>query len=171
MPSRPSDPGSPEPLLRALVDAYVPGVPGGTGTAIDDPLLDAPTPLPRLILAGGLTPANVAERVARVRPWMVDVASGVESSPGRKDPAAVAAFTRCASSTSLESSGSDEANQASTLLGPPARIFSQARGAVSRRASELSVHDNPVRSFTRTGRSSTAASRRVRSSGPARRPS
>ncbi len=65
-----------------------PGVPGGTGTAIDDLVLDAALPLPRLILAGGLTPENVADRIARVRPWMVDVASGVESAPGRKDPGA-----------------------------------------------------------------------------------
>lgn len=82
------------PPAGVLVDAYVPGMPGGTGMAIDHSLLDARPPLPRLILAGGLTPENVAERVARVRPWMVDVASGVESSPGRKDPAAVAAMIR-----------------------------------------------------------------------------
>ena len=82
-----------------LVDAYVPGLPGGTGMAIDDGLLDARPPLPRLILAGGLTPENVAERIARIRPWMVDVASGVESIPGRKDPAAVAAFIRAVRSS------------------------------------------------------------------------
>lgn len=86
------------PADGALVDAYVPGVPGGTGTAIDDSLLEARPPLPRLILAGGLTPANVAERVSRVRPWMVDVASGVESAPGRKDPQRIAAFLRAARS-------------------------------------------------------------------------
>lgn len=77
-----------------LVDGYVAGVPGGTGRAIAADLLDQLPPLPRLILAGGLTPENVAERVARVRPWMVDVAGGVESAPGRKDPARVAAFVR-----------------------------------------------------------------------------
>lgn len=77
-----------------LIDAYVPGLPGGTGMAIDDSLLAKCPPLPHLILAGGLTPGNVAERIARVRPWMVDVASGVESIPGRKDPFAVAAFVR-----------------------------------------------------------------------------
>jgi phosphoribosylanthranilate isomerase len=82
------------PPVGVLVDAYVAGLPGGTGMAIDDSLLDARPPLPNLILAGGLTPENVAERIARVRPWMVDVAGGVESIPGRKDPAAVAAFIR-----------------------------------------------------------------------------
>jgi phosphoribosylanthranilate isomerase len=79
-----------------LVDAYVPGLAGGTGRSIADALLDLLPALPRLVLAGGLTPANVAERVARVRPWMVDVAGGVESAPGRKDPARVAAFIRAA---------------------------------------------------------------------------
>jgi phosphoribosylanthranilate isomerase len=79
-----------------LVDAYVAGQPGGTGQAIATDLLDRLPPLPRLILAGGLTPENVAGRLARVRPWMVDVASGVESSPGRKDPERVAAFIRAA---------------------------------------------------------------------------
>jgi phosphoribosylanthranilate isomerase len=74
------------------VDAFVPGQAGGTGKTIALDLLDRLPPLPRLILAGGLEPGNVAGLVARVRPWMVDVASGVESSPGRKDPGKVAAF-------------------------------------------------------------------------------
>ena len=77
-----------------LVDAFVAGQPGGTGRAIAPDLLDHLPPLPHLILAGGLTPENVAERVARVRPWMVDVAGGVERAPGRKDQARVAAFVR-----------------------------------------------------------------------------
>jgi len=84
------------PLDGVLVDAYVAGQPGGTGASITDDILDCRPPLPRLILAGGLTPRNVGERVAKVRPWMVDVASGVESSPGRKDPDLVAAFIRAA---------------------------------------------------------------------------
>ncbi len=69
-----------------LVDAFVPGMAGGTGTMIDASLLDDRPALSRFILAGGLTPENIGERIARVRPWMVDVASGVESAPGRKDP-------------------------------------------------------------------------------------
>ena len=79
-----------------LIDAYVAGIPGGTGASIANDVLDGVPPLPRLILAGGLTSENVGNRVARVRPWMVDVASGVESSPGHKDPARVAAFITAA---------------------------------------------------------------------------
>jgi phosphoribosylanthranilate isomerase len=83
-------------LEGILIDANVPGEPGGTGIAIGDEILDCMPRLPRLILAGGLTPGNVVERIARVRPWMVDVASGVESAPGRKDLLLVAAFIRAA---------------------------------------------------------------------------
>ena len=75
-----------------LVDALVPGQFGGTGHAIPDDLLDHLPGHPRLILAGGLGPDNVADRVARVRPWMVDVASGVEARPGWKDIGRVAAL-------------------------------------------------------------------------------
>jgi phosphoribosylanthranilate isomerase len=79
-----------------LVDAYVAGQSGGTGHAIPSEVLAALPSLTRLILAGGLTPENVAARVVVARPWMVDVASGVESAPGRKDPVKVAAFVRSA---------------------------------------------------------------------------
>jgi phosphoribosylanthranilate isomerase len=75
-----------------LIDAHVPGQMGGTGALVADDVLDSIPPLPRLILAGGLTPENVGERAARARPWMVDVASGVESSRGLKDLTRVAAF-------------------------------------------------------------------------------
>jgi phosphoribosylanthranilate isomerase len=85
-----------------LIDAYVPGQAGGTGVQIAIEVLDLIPPLPRLILAGGLTPENVAHRVARVRPWMVDVASGVEAAPGLKDPAKVAAFIHAARSIALD---------------------------------------------------------------------
>ena len=86
------------PPYAVLVDAFAPGLAGGTGRAIDPALLAALPPLPRLILAGGLTPGNVADLVRRVRPWMVDVASGVESSPGVKDAGLMAAFVRAARS-------------------------------------------------------------------------
>jgi len=79
-----------------LIDAHVPGQEGGTGVVVADDVLAAIPPLPRLILAGGLTPENVRERAGRAQPWMVDVASGVEGSPGRKDLARVEAFIRAA---------------------------------------------------------------------------
>jgi phosphoribosylanthranilate isomerase len=75
-----------------LLDAYRPGSPGGTGASFDWELLaDRRSEVP-LILAGGLTPDNVDEAVATVRPYAVDVASGVESEPGVKDHALMAAF-------------------------------------------------------------------------------
>ena len=84
-----------------LLDAAVPGAYGGTGTKLDwhalrDELDRVGDRLPPVILAGGLTPENVAEAVRVVRPWGVDVAGGVESSPGVKDPARVAAFVAAA---------------------------------------------------------------------------
>jgi len=74
-----------------LLDAYVAGVPGGTGERFDWSLIPANVPKP-IILSGGLTPDNVAEAVQRVRPWAVDVSSGVEVSKGIKDAHKLAQF-------------------------------------------------------------------------------
>jgi phosphoribosylanthranilate isomerase len=68
-----------------LVDARVPGQYGGTGQTAPWHLLADFRPGVPLILAGGLTPENVAEAIRVVRPYAVDVASGVERSPGCKD--------------------------------------------------------------------------------------
>lgn len=75
-----------------LLDASVAGRHGGTGERFDWALLEQAPLERRFALAGGLGPDNVAEAVRRVRPWAVDVSSGVESGPGRKDLARVAAF-------------------------------------------------------------------------------
>ncbi len=84
-----------------LVDAFDPARVGGTGRLIEDILLQQLPSHPRLIVAGGLTPENVAERAATARPWMVDVAGGVESRPGEKDLARVEAFVRSARAVEL----------------------------------------------------------------------
>jgi phosphoribosylanthranilate isomerase len=68
-----------------LIDAQVAGKHGGTGQTVPWQLLADFDPGVPLVLAGGLTPENVAEAVRVVRPYAVDVASGVESAPGRKD--------------------------------------------------------------------------------------
>jgi phosphoribosylanthranilate isomerase len=75
-----------------LLDSRVPGRPGGTGTAFDWSLLQGTTWHRPVILAGGLTPANVADGIRQVRPYGVDTSSGVESEPGIKDAAQVRAF-------------------------------------------------------------------------------
>ncbi len=77
-----------------LIDSFVPGEMGGTGHLAPWHLLAGFDPGVPVVLAGGLTPENVAEAVAVVRPWGVDVASGVESSPGVKDAEKVARFVR-----------------------------------------------------------------------------
>jgi phosphoribosylanthranilate isomerase len=74
-----------------LLDAYVPGVPGGTGERFDWGLIPPDLAVP-VILSGGLTPDNVAEAVQRVRPWAVDVSSGVEAAKGIKDAHRIAQF-------------------------------------------------------------------------------
>ena len=83
---------SPGPSL--LVDAFSPSAYGGTGKLADWSLAASVAQrIPGLLLAGGLTPDNVMFALEAVRPWGVDVSSGVEASPGIKDHAAVAAFT------------------------------------------------------------------------------
>lgn len=76
-----------------LLDAYVEGIPGGTGEAFDWSLIPQGLSKP-IILAGGLTPENVAEAVARVQPYAVDVSGGVEASKGIKDHAKIQAFIK-----------------------------------------------------------------------------
>jgi phosphoribosylanthranilate isomerase len=73
-----------------LLDAFVEGY-GGGGKTFDWSLIPAQLDIP-LILSGGLDPENVSEAVRRVRPWAVDVSSGVEASKGIKDQAKMAAF-------------------------------------------------------------------------------
>ncbi|APX92768.1 N-(5'-phosphoribosyl)anthranilate isomerase [Halomonas sp. 1513] len=74
-----------------LLDAYRPGVPGGTGETFDWSRIPPSLAKP-VILAGGLTPANVAQAIASVRPFAVDVSGGVEAARGHKDHAKLLAF-------------------------------------------------------------------------------
>lgn len=75
-----------------LVDASIAGEYGGTGQLADWDLAASIAAQKPIFLAGGLTPHNVAEAIRRVRPWGVDVASGVEVTPGRKERAKIQAF-------------------------------------------------------------------------------
>ncbi|MGB3050703.1 MAG: phosphoribosylanthranilate isomerase [Polyangiales bacterium] len=79
-----------------LLDASVPGIPGGTGRTFDWAIAAEVAKERKLTLAGGLTPDNVSEAVRAVQPFRVDVASGVESEPGRKDPNLVKRFIEAA---------------------------------------------------------------------------
>lgn len=83
---------------RLLVDAKVEGSSGGSGTSFDWSLVMSLARHRTIILAGGLTPENVARAVRSVNPWGVDVASGIEQSgnPRRKDPEKMERFVRAA---------------------------------------------------------------------------
>ena len=76
-----------------LLDAFVEAAHGGTGTAFDWSAVPRQLPLP-VVLSGGLSPENVGDAIRRVRPCAVDVSSGVEASPGVKDPRKIAAFMK-----------------------------------------------------------------------------
>ncbi len=88
-------------VSRVLVDSKVGKSTGGTGVAFEwsaaAPIFHAELGHLKLIVAGGLHPDNVQEAIRRLAPWGVDVASGVESSPGRKDPQKLEAFIKKAS--------------------------------------------------------------------------
>lgn len=83
-----------------LLDAHVEGIPGGTGTAFDWTLIPGQLPLP-VILSGGLDAENVAEGIRQVRPYAVDVSSGVEAAKGIKDAAKIAAFMQEVNKTNV----------------------------------------------------------------------
>jgi phosphoribosylanthranilate isomerase len=89
---------------RVLIDSKVGAATGGTGVSFDwsaarSALAEAANGL-KLIVAGGLNQDNVAEAIRGMAPWGVDVASGVEQSPGRKDPEKLSAFIRAARESS-----------------------------------------------------------------------
>ena len=82
-----------------LLDSYIRGVPGGTGETFAWELAHAHGRGTPVILSGGLTAENVGEAIAAVRPYAVDVASGVESAPGRKDHAKLREFAAAVAAT------------------------------------------------------------------------
>jgi phosphoribosylanthranilate isomerase len=90
--SAPEDALRVAPDVTVLLDAHDPGRFGGTGRTIDWTLAAAVARRRRVILSGGLRPENVGQAVDMVRPYAVDVSSGVEARPGVKDPARLRAF-------------------------------------------------------------------------------
>lgn len=86
-----------EPLPSLQLDTFVAGQYGGTGeTAPPDVIRTVAAHTSRLMLSGGLTPENVAEYIALAKPYAVDVSSGTEASPGKKDPNKVRTFIQAA---------------------------------------------------------------------------
>jgi phosphoribosylanthranilate isomerase len=94
-----------------LVDAYRKDQYGGTGHTADWSIATKLAQRYPILLAGGLTPDNVAEAVRQVRPWGVDVASGVECVPGKKDAAKMRAFVERCQRINNESANGQRINE------------------------------------------------------------
>jgi phosphoribosylanthranilate isomerase len=91
--------------VTVLLDAHDPARRGGTGTAIDWTRARDVARRRPIVLAGGLTPENVAEAIAIVQPYAVDVSSGVEFEPGVKDPARIIAFVSAVAAADARKAG------------------------------------------------------------------
>jgi len=101
--NRPARTRRPNQLDTFLLDSGSPRQPGGTGKTFDwqriAPLVQIMNKSVKVIIAGGLTPDNIAEALRVLRPWGVDVASGVEAEPGKKDPVKLRAFIQAVRQT------------------------------------------------------------------------
>jgi phosphoribosylanthranilate isomerase len=90
-------------IKAIFIDSGTPSDPGGTGKVFDwekaGAILAALRERFKIVAAGGLTPSNVGDAIRILRPWGVDVSSGVESSPGKKDPAKIQAFIQAVRQT------------------------------------------------------------------------
>jgi phosphoribosylanthranilate isomerase len=107
-----------------LLDSYSRGTPGGTGETFAWELARAHRGSVPVILSGGLTADNVARAISIVRPFAVDVASGTESRPGRKDPAKLRAFVESVESAKADSIASSAARNSRARESSGARVRS-----------------------------------------------
>jgi phosphoribosylanthranilate isomerase len=105
-----------------LLDSYVDGMRGGTGETFSWELVRAHGRMVPVVLSGGLAPGNVAEAIAAVHPFAVDVASGVEAAPGIKDDAKLRAFAEAVAATAtVTETVTEPARGAETTATEPAR--------------------------------------------------
>ncbi len=95
-----------------LLDTWSADAAGGSGTTFDWAIAKRAADLGRMILAGGLTPQNVGRAIIQVRPFGVDVSSGVESAPGVKDPAKIRAFVEAVRAADAELAATSSASRA-----------------------------------------------------------